>query len=244
VPVNGQVEVDEHEQILAWVAAIDIAKASGMVCVRVPHDPQAGKRLPTGWEVRSTTTALLELGDQLAGSGHRAGRGGVHLGLLAAVGRPAGGVGVDRVAGQCPRRHAPAGPAQDRQAGCGLAGQPERAGRLRPWFVPPAQIRRLRDLPRLRADLTADRSRHQQRLEQLPGGRPEQAGNRGHRQLRGLRPGHAGGDDRRATRPAPLAELARGRLRVKHAALLEALTGQFSDHHARLARILRDQLDT
>jgi Transposase IS116/IS110/IS902 family len=40
-----------------------------------------------------------------------------------------------------------------------------------------------------------------------------------------------------------LAELARGRLRVKRAALVEALTGQFSDHHARLARILLDQID-
>jgi transposase len=43
--------------------------------------------------------------------------------------------------------------------------------------------------------------------------------------------------------PKVLAELARGRLRVKRAALVEALTGQFSDHHARLARILLDQID-
>ena len=69
MPVSGQVEVDEHEQILARVAAIDIAKASGMVCTRVPHDTQAGKRLTKVWEVRSTTTAILELGDQLVGQG-------------------------------------------------------------------------------------------------------------------------------------------------------------------------------
>jgi transposase len=43
--------------------------------------------------------------------------------------------------------------------------------------------------------------------------------------------------------PKVLAELARGRLRGKRAALVEALTGQFSDHHARLARILLDQID-
>jgi transposase len=43
--------------------------------------------------------------------------------------------------------------------------------------------------------------------------------------------------------PKVLAQLARGRLRVKRAALVEALTGQFSDHHARLARILLDQID-
>jgi transposase len=37
--------------------------------------------------------------------------------------------------------------------------------------------------------------------------------------------------------------VARGRLRVNRAALVEALTGQLSDHHARLARILLDQID-
>ena len=43
--------------------------------------------------------------------------------------------------------------------------------------------------------------------------------------------------------PTVLAELARGRLRVKHAALVEALTGQFDDHHAVVARMLLDQID-
>jgi transposase len=43
--------------------------------------------------------------------------------------------------------------------------------------------------------------------------------------------------------PRVLAELARGRLRVKHAALVEALTGQFCDHHGVIARMLLDQID-
>ena len=43
--------------------------------------------------------------------------------------------------------------------------------------------------------------------------------------------------------PGVLAELARGRLRVKHAALVEALTGQFCDHHGVIARMLGDQID-
>jgi transposase len=43
--------------------------------------------------------------------------------------------------------------------------------------------------------------------------------------------------------PKLLAELARGRLRVKHAALVQALTGRFDDHHAVLARMLLDQID-
>lgn len=40
-----------------------------------------------------------------------------------------------------------------------------------------------------------------------------------------------------------LAGLARGRLRGKHAALVEALTGRFDEHHSELARILLDQID-
>ena len=40
-------------------------------------------------------------------------------------------------------------------------------GMLRPSFVPPAQIRQLRDYTRLRSDLTGDRARHVQRLEKL-----------------------------------------------------------------------------
>jgi transposase len=43
--------------------------------------------------------------------------------------------------------------------------------------------------------------------------------------------------------PKVLAELGRGRLRVKHAALVQALTGRFDDHHAELARMLLDQID-
>jgi hypothetical protein len=38
---------------------------------------------------------------------------------------------------------------------------------LRPWFIPPAEIGQLRDDARLRSDLTQERARHLQRLEQL-----------------------------------------------------------------------------
>jgi transposase len=43
--------------------------------------------------------------------------------------------------------------------------------------------------------------------------------------------------------PKVLAELARGRMRGKRAALVAALTGRFDDHHAELARILLDHID-
>ena len=36
------VEVEEPEELVARVAAIDVAKASGMVCTRVPHQTTPG----------------------------------------------------------------------------------------------------------------------------------------------------------------------------------------------------------
>ena len=38
-----EIEDEEHEQILERVAAVDVAKASGMVCTRVPHQARAGQ---------------------------------------------------------------------------------------------------------------------------------------------------------------------------------------------------------
>jgi len=36
---------EEHEQIVERVAAIDVAKATGMVCTRVPDESKPGRRL-------------------------------------------------------------------------------------------------------------------------------------------------------------------------------------------------------
>jgi hypothetical protein len=43
--------------------------------------------------------------------------------------------------------------------------------------------------------------------------------------------------------PRTLADLARGNMVVKKAALAQALTGQFEDHHAFLCRTLLDTID-
>ena len=69
MPQGQQVQVDEHEEILARVAAIDVGKASGMVCTRVPHQAKAGARVTTVWEVAATTTAIMELADRLVCQG-------------------------------------------------------------------------------------------------------------------------------------------------------------------------------
>jgi hypothetical protein len=64
-----EIEDEEHEQVVGRVAAIDVAKASGMVCTRVPHDKRPGQRLTKVWEVQATTNAIIELGDHLACQG-------------------------------------------------------------------------------------------------------------------------------------------------------------------------------
>ena len=243
MPARQQLEVDEHEELVGRVAAIDVAKASGMVCTRVPHATKAGKRVTTVWQVTATTNAILELAEQLAGQGIQRvvvestsdyWRPFVYL--LEARGLVVWLVNAHDV------KHLPGRPKTDKLDAVWLCKLNER-GMLRPSFVPPAQIRRLRDYTRLRADLTAERSRHKQRLEKLL----EDAliklstvatdifGVSGRAMLEAL---IAGQRD-----PKVLAELARGRLRVKHARLVEALTGRFDDHHAQLARMLLDQID-
>jgi hypothetical protein len=64
-----EIEDEEHERILERVCAIDVAKASGMVCTRVPHPSRPGKRRTRVWDVDATTNAILELGGHLAGEG-------------------------------------------------------------------------------------------------------------------------------------------------------------------------------
>jgi transposase len=64
-----EIEDEEHEQILERVCAIDVAKASGKVCTRVPHESQPGKRRTRVWDVDATTNAILELGEHLAAEG-------------------------------------------------------------------------------------------------------------------------------------------------------------------------------
>ena len=56
--VPEQVEDEEYEQRLERVAAIDVAKASGKVCTRLPHEVKAGKRVTLVWDVAATPVDL------------------------------------------------------------------------------------------------------------------------------------------------------------------------------------------
>jgi hypothetical protein len=121
-------EVEEPEELVARVAAVDVAKASGMACTRVPHPAKPGRRATTVWQVPATTNATVELAEQLACQGVQRVVAWVHLRLLAGLVVPAGSPRPGGVLAGARDARAPAGPSQDRQAGRGVAGQAERAG--------------------------------------------------------------------------------------------------------------------
>src|SRR5262249_14656333 len=118
---------------------------------------------------------------------------------------------------------------------------------IRPSFVPPPQIRQLRDVTRYRADLVAARTAEKQRVEKLL----EDAqiklsvvvsdifGVSGRQMLAAMIGGQRD--------PRALAQLARGVMRRKITTLQEAFTGHFTGHHAfLLAKMLArvDAIDT
>src|SRR3977135_1949780 len=59
----------DHEVVIERVCAIDVAKASGAVCVRLPHASQPGRRVSRVWDVPATTRAVTDLGAQLVAQG-------------------------------------------------------------------------------------------------------------------------------------------------------------------------------
>lgn len=240
-----QVYVDStEEEIVARVAAIDVAKDTGMVCTRMPDQAQPGKRCTSVWSVPARARSISALADQLVAEGVQR----VVLEATSDYWRPfyylfeAAGLTVWLVNAR-DVKNVPGRPKTDKLDAVWLAKLNER-GMLRPSFVPPVEIRELRDYTRLRFDLTGERTRHIQRLEKLledaliklSSVATDIMGVSGRAMLAAL---IAGERD-----PRVLAELAKGRLRVKHAALIEALTGRFDAHHGELLAILLGQIDS
>lgn len=116
-------------------------------------------------------------------------------------------------------------------------------GLLRRSFVPPAPVRELRDLTRHRKVLIQERSRAANRLHKLlqdagiklASVATDILGVSGRAMLGALVQG--------TTDPDVLADLARGKLRRKLAALRQALVGRFRPHHAFLVGQLLAHVD-
>jgi transposase len=115
-------------------------------------------------------------------------------------------------------------------------------GLLRPSFVPPKEIRDLRDYTRARARLIQERTRCWQRLEKLLEGALIKVSAvvsklttvSAQDMIKAM---IAGERD-----PAVLAGLARGRMKARHDDLVEALDGMFDEHHGELAQVLLDHI--
>ncbi|ORV96982.1 IS110 family transposase [Mycobacterium kyorinense] len=231
----------EHELVIERAAAIDVAKATGKVCVRLPG--KSGRRVSRVWDVSATTGAVTDLAAQLVDL--EVGRVSVESTsdywrifyyLLEAAGLQVDLVNARDV------KNVPGRPKTDRLDAVWLAKLTEK-GLLRPSFVPPAPIRELRDYTRLREDLTRERSRYWQRLEKLLEGAlikvSSVASTLDTLSTRDMLEALIAGE----RDPHRLADLARGRMKIKRSALIAALDGRFDDHHAELARLLLDQID-
>jgi transposase len=116
-------------------------------------------------------------------------------------------------------------------------------GLVRASFVPPQPVRELRDLTRTRTSIIRERSREVLRLEKLledagiklSSVATDITGASGRAMLQALVDGQRD--------PAALADLAQRRMRAKIPALVEALTGRLSEHHAFLTRMHLDLID-
>jgi transposase len=241
--VKPQVFADEEpEQVFERVAAVDVAKAAGMVCTRTPDPSRPGKRVNTVWPVTATMAAVAALGARLKEAGIQM----VTLESTSDYWRvwyyvlEAAGLAVQLVnASQA--KNLPGRPKTDRHDAVWLA-KLTGWGLLRASFVPPPAIRELRDYTRTRTHLTQDRTRYWQRLEKLLEDALIKVSSVASKlttlsaqdMIRAL---IAGERD-----PQVLAGLARRQMKAKHDALAEALTGMFDDHHGELAQLLLDQI--
>ncbi len=236
-------ETHDNQEIIGRVAALDIGKAELVCCIRVPSSSKSGKRLQEVATYQTMTRSLLALADRLGELGvtrvvmeATSDYWKAPFYLLEAEGFETWLVNAKDV------KHLPGRPKTDKLDAVWLCKVAERQ-MLRPSFVPPPEIRRLRDLTRYRVDLVVARTAEKQRVEKLL----EDAqiklsvvasdifGVSGRDMMAAL---IAGQRD-----PKALAQLARRRMRAKLGLLEEAFVGHFTDHHAFLLAKMLGRVD-
>jgi transposase len=236
-------EDQQTEEIVARVAALDIGKAELVCCVRVPDEDRPGRRLQEVASYSTMTRRLLRLAERLTGLGvtrvvmeATSDYWKPVYYLLEAHGFETWLVNARDV------KHLPGRPKTDNLDAVWLCKVAERQ-MIRPSFVPPPQIRQLRDVTRYRCDLVEVRTAEKQRVEKLL----EDAqiklsvvasnifGVSGRDMMAALINGQRD--------PGVLARMARGRMRGKITQLEEAFTGYFTDHHAMLLTTMLARTD-
>src|SRR4249919_140114 len=152
---------DEPIELVERVAALDLGKADLVACVRVPHEDRPGRRRQEIREYATLSRSLLELADwlrcervELVAMEATSDYWKPAFYLLEAEGFTCWLLNARHV------KNVPGRPKTDKLDAVWLAKVVER-GMCRPSLVPPAPIRRLRDLTRyrrtlIRADPRAD----------------------------------------------------------------------------------------
>ena len=235
---------EDHEVVYERVAAVDVAKASGVVCLRTPDPARPGRFVNRIWDnVPATRARIAELGRELLSCQVQmvtlestSDYWRVWYYVLESIGLAVQLVSASQA------KNLKGRPETDKLDAMWLARLTQ-WGMLRPSFVPPAAIRRVRDFTRARTDLVRERTRVLQRLEKLL----EDAmikitsvardGLKAKSVVAMVAALTAGERD-----PRTLADLAKGPLRGKRDQLAEALDGMFDSHHGVIAQMLLDQV--
>jgi transposase len=244
--IPAQLVEDEAYQLRhEVVAGVDVAKAKGDVCTRLPPGEGGVRRRSRVEEVPATVPGILALAGRLLADG-------VELVSMESTSDywrvwyytlEAAGLRVQLVSSSQARQLA-GRPKTDRLDAQWIARLTE-MGLLRPCFVPPPEIRELRDWTRARLHLVHDRTAEWQRLEKLLEGALVKVSSvvsslAGNKTARAVTEALIAGE----RDPQALAGLALGRLRGKRRELAAALEGAcFGEHHARLARMHLDRID-
>jgi transposase len=227
------------EVLFERVAGLDVGKKSVTVCVRVPGP--RGRRQSETRTFSTMSRSLVVLADWLVSEGVTV----AAMESTSTYGKPVFYCLEERMETwllNAAHMKAVPGRKSDVKDAEWIAQLLEH-GLLRPSFVPPPDIRHLRMLARYRVQLYGDRTRDSTRLEQqledssikLSAVASSVTTVSARTMLAAM---VAGQRD-----PAVLAQMAKGRMRVKIPQLVEALTGRFDDHHARLVAALLHRLD-
>jgi transposase len=236
-------QTQDEQEIIARVAALDIGKAELVCCVRVP-DPGGGSRRVQEVKSYSTMTRSLQvMADRLMDLGVTR----IVMEATSDYWKPpfylleAHGFDVWLVNAR-DVKNLPGRPKTDRLDAVWLCKVAERQ-MLRPSFVPPVPIRRLRDLTRYRIGLVSDQTREKNRVEKLLEDSQIKLsvvasdifGVSGRQMLAALIAGERN--------PQVLAQMARTRMRTKIPQLEEAFVGHFTDHHSFLLAKMLARID-
>ena len=233
------------EILYARVGGVDVHKRQVTVTARTPG-PEGGARVQTTRTFRTFYAELLAMARWLIAE-----QGVTHVAMestgpywwpVHAALREVGGPGL--VIEVCNAAHVKAVPGRktDVRDAQWLAQLME-VGLLRGSFLPPEDVRRLRDFTRYQTKLTEERSREKQRLLKvlevagikLDNVASDAFGVSGRAMLAAL----VGGE----RDPVVLAGLARGVLRTKTEELRLALAGRFTAHHGQLVALHLARID-